>query len=154
MLSFRLHPLRSGRFCGNPLPSFGVSPVLRVAPLGVSVLPLHASLSACNRDMPSTHSSAQTAERRHSQPHAEVPTDQSLQRDFYARLSRVFTGGVSCLDLNTIARHIGSHSSHDLSRGFSARMIVILSDFLMHKIYDIGNKKFRCKVRTENDRFS
>jgi len=30
----------------------GVSVALRVAPLGVSVLPLHASLSACNLDMP------------------------------------------------------------------------------------------------------
>ena len=51
LLRFRLHSSRSGRFCMNLLQSFGVFPVLKVAPLWVSVLHLHTSLSACNRDM-------------------------------------------------------------------------------------------------------
>ncbi len=61
LLRFRLHSSRFGRFCRNPLPSLKVASVLNVASLGVSVLPLHASLSACNRDMPLFHSSIQTA---------------------------------------------------------------------------------------------
>ena len=51
LLRFRLHSSRSGRFCMNLLQSFGVFPVLKVAPLWVSVLHLHTSLSACKRDM-------------------------------------------------------------------------------------------------------
>ena len=95
MLRFRLHPSRSRRFCKIPLPSFKVVPVLNVASLGVSVLPLHASLSACNRDMPLVRSSVQTAERGHSQPHVEVLSEQSFHGDFHARLPlRV----VSCLN--------------------------------------------------------
>ncbi len=104
LLRFRLHSSRSGRFCMNLLQSFGVFPVLKVAPLWVSVLHLHASLSVCNVDTSSIRSSAQTAERRHSQPHAEVLTDQPLHGDFHARLPHVFTGGVSCLNFNAIAR--------------------------------------------------
>ena len=49
---FPHHFSRSGGFCENPLRSFEVFTVLEVAPLGVSVLPLHASLSACNLDIP------------------------------------------------------------------------------------------------------
>lgn len=41
--------IQSG-FCRTRWRSFGVAFRLSVAPLGVSVLPLHASLSACNRD--------------------------------------------------------------------------------------------------------
>ncbi len=106
LLPFRLHPSRSGRFCLNPLPSFGVFPALKVAPLEVSVLSLHASLSVCNRDMSSTRFSAQATEWRHFQPHGEVLSDQSLHGDFHARLSHVSTGVVSCLNLNAIAIYI------------------------------------------------
>ena len=52
MLPFRLHTSRSGRFRKNPLPSLKVAADFNVASLGVSVLPLHASLSTCNRDTP------------------------------------------------------------------------------------------------------
>ena len=86
LLRFRLHSSRSGRFCRNPLPCFKAIPVLNVASLGISVFPLHASLSACNRDMPLFHSSAQTAVWWHSQPHGEVLSDQSVHGDFRARL--------------------------------------------------------------------
>jgi hypothetical protein len=37
-------------FCRTILLSFSVAIIRRVAPLGVSVLPLHTSLSACNRN--------------------------------------------------------------------------------------------------------
>ncbi len=50
LLRFRLHSSRSGRFCENPLPSSKVAADYSIASLWVSVLPLHASLSACNRD--------------------------------------------------------------------------------------------------------
>ena len=96
LLHFRLFFSRSGRFCGNPLPSFGVSPVPGVASLWVLVLQLHTSLSACNRDMPLIHSSAWTVERRHSQPHGEVLSVQSFHGDFHARLPRRI---VSCLEI-------------------------------------------------------
>jgi len=103
LLPFRLHPSRSGRFCLNPLPSFGVFPVLKVAPLEVSVLSLHASLSACNRDMSLSIPLPRLRNGDIPQPHAEVLSDQSLHGDFHARLSHVSTGVVSCLNLNAIA---------------------------------------------------
>ena len=87
LLSFRLHPSLSWQFCVNPLPSSGVFPVLKVAPLWVSLIHMHASLSACNLDIPSARSSVKTAERRHSQPHAEGLPDQSLHGDFHAWIS-------------------------------------------------------------------
>ena len=42
LLRFRLHPSLSWQFCGNLLQSSGVFQVLKVAPLWVSVLHLHA----------------------------------------------------------------------------------------------------------------
>ena len=83
--------------CWNPLPSHGVSPVPWVTPLRVSVLKLHTSLSACNRDIPLIHSSAWTVERRLSQPNGEVLSIQSLHGDFHARLPRWV---VSCLEIS------------------------------------------------------
>ncbi len=82
LLCFSLH--RSGRFCGNPLTSFGVSPVQRVAPLGVSVLPLHASLSTCNRDTPLVLPFFRIVRRRRSQPQGEVLSEQSASENFCA----------------------------------------------------------------------
>ena len=52
MLRFRLHSSRSGRFCKNLLLSLKVAADYSVASLGVSVLPLHASLSTYNWDTP------------------------------------------------------------------------------------------------------
>ena len=102
LLRFRLHSSRSGRFCRNPFPSFKVIPVLNVASLGISVFPLHASLSACNRDMPLFHSSVQTVAWWHSQPHGEVLSEQSFHGDFQARLPpRV----VSCLHIYGIVAY-------------------------------------------------
>jgi len=37
-------------FCRTSILELRVVPILNVAPLGVSVLPLHASLSTCNLD--------------------------------------------------------------------------------------------------------
>ncbi len=51
-LMIRLHPSRSGRFCRNQLLSFKVDAGYGVASLGISVFPLHASLSTCNWNMP------------------------------------------------------------------------------------------------------
>ena len=50
LLRFRLHSSRSGRFCKNQLPSSKVAADFNVASLGVCVIPMHASLSACNRN--------------------------------------------------------------------------------------------------------
>jgi hypothetical protein len=131
LLRFRLHPSRSEWFCENLLQSFGVFPVLKVAPLWVSVFHLHASLSACNRDMPSIHSSVRTAERRHSQPHAEVLTDQSLHGDFHARLPHVFTRVISCLNINAIARYKNSAIHLPEDRNFLAQKDRKLGSFVL-----------------------
>ncbi len=117
---FRLHSSRSGRFCGNPLPSFGVFPVLKVATLWVSVLHLHTSLSACNRDV--SLSIPLLRLRNGDIPNLMLKSFRInrcmgiFMRDFLM----VFTGGFSCLNFNAIARYIGSPSSHDLSCGLSA----------------------------------
>jgi hypothetical protein len=79
--------------------------------------------------MPSIHSSVRTAERRHSQPHAEVLTDQSLHGDFHARLPHVFTGVVSCLNINAIARY----------KNFAIHLLPEDRSFLAQK----DRKKFR-----------
>ena len=50
LLRFHLHSSRSGRFCKNPLPSLKVAADFNVASSWVSVTPLHASLSACDRN--------------------------------------------------------------------------------------------------------
>jgi hypothetical protein len=55
------------RFAEPPLLSFDVVPALDVAPLGVLLLPLHASLSACNLDMP-LPAIQEGRLRRHSKP--------------------------------------------------------------------------------------
>ena len=70
LLDFRLHSSRSGRFRKNPLPSLKVAADFNVASLGVSVLPLHASLSTCNWDMPLS-ASRLAGTQRHSQPLTE-----------------------------------------------------------------------------------
>ena len=121
LLRFSLHSSRSGRFCRNPLPSFKVIPVLNVASLGISVFPLQASLSACNRDMPLFHSSVQTAVWWHSQPHVEVLSEQSFHGDFQARLPpRV----VSCLHKNGIVAYNSfAFIQRDLSRWLSAQVV-------------------------------
>ncbi len=131
MLRFRLHPSRSEWFCENLLQSFDVFPVLKVSPLWVSVFHLHASLSACNRDMPSIHSSVRTAELRHSQPHAEVLTDQSLHGDFHARLPHVFTRVISCLNINAIARYKNSAIHLPEDRNFLAQKDRKLGSFVL-----------------------
>ena len=89
MLRFRLHSSRSGRFCKNPLPSLKVAADFNVASLGVYVIHLHASLSAYNRDSPLSISCL-IGIQRHSQPCKEVLSDQSIARDFIARLSSRF----------------------------------------------------------------
>ena len=106
LLPFRFNPPLCWQFCGNPLPSFGVFPVLKVAPLWVSVIHLHASLSACNGNMPSVRSSDQTAERWHSQPMLKSFQINHCMGIFMHDLLMVFTGGVSCLNLSATARHI------------------------------------------------
>jgi hypothetical protein len=75
------------------LSSFGVPIIHRVAPLGVSVLPSNASLSALDRDTLQSHSNLDE-EWKCSQPDAEVLSEQSSIQDLRARLS---TRGVSCL---------------------------------------------------------
>ena len=121
---FRLHSSRYGRFCGNPLPSFGVFPVLKVAPLWVSALHLHTSLSACNRDV--SLSIPLLRLRNGDIPNLMLKSFRinHCMRIFMHDFLMVFTGGVSCLNFNAIARYMGSDSSHDLSRGPSAKTIV------------------------------
>ncbi len=65
LLRFRLHPSRFGRFCKNPFTSSNIFTVLKITFLLVSAFHVHTSLSACNGDMPSTHSPVQTEEQRH-----------------------------------------------------------------------------------------
>jgi len=115
-LRFCFHSSRSRQFCGNLLQSSGVAPVLNVASLGISVFPLHASLSACNRDMFQIHSSAKTAEWEHSQPHGEVLSEQSVHGDFSATTSS-----------GNIAR-----SSFVLDSRFAASLIIIVLMFAIH----------------------
>lgn len=106
MLSFRFHSSWFGRFCKNILPCFDVFPDLKVASLWVSVLHLHTSLTVCNRDMPSPHSSAQTAERRHPPTSCRSPIGSIVAWGFSCTtFSWFFTGGVSCLNLSVFAKH-------------------------------------------------
>ena len=79
---FPHHFSRSGGFCENPLLSFEVFTALEVAPLGVSVLPLHASLSACNRDMSLSCSSVRAVEQGHSQPYHRSPDGSTSDQGF------------------------------------------------------------------------
>jgi hypothetical protein len=79
---FPHHFSRSGGFCENPLRSFEVFTALEVAPLGVSVLPLHASLSACNRDMSLSCSSVWAVEQGHSQPYHRSPNGTTSDQGF------------------------------------------------------------------------
>jgi hypothetical protein len=79
---FPHHFSRSGGFCENPLRSFEVFTALEVAPLGVSVLPLHASLSACNRDMSLSCSSVWAVEQGHSQPYHQSPNGTTSDQGF------------------------------------------------------------------------
>ena len=52
LLRIRLHSLQSGWFCKNLLRSLKVTTWYSITSLGVPVLPLHASLSTCNWNMP------------------------------------------------------------------------------------------------------
>jgi len=94
---FPHHFSRSGGFCLNPLRSFEVVTALNVAPPGVSVLPLHASLSACNRDMSLSCSCVWTLEQEHSQPYHQILKEQPAIEDLVVRLSH---RGVSYAILN------------------------------------------------------
>ena len=110
--------------CENPLPSSKVAADFNGASLWVSVLPLHASLSACDRDSPSSISCL-IGIQRHSQPCKEVLSDQSIARDFIARLSSrfheiVFVPSTSWIVLPyNFAIHLLSEG-----RSFPAQMIV------------------------------
>ena len=79
---FPHHFSRPGGFCDNPLRSFEVFTALEVAPLGVSVLPLHASLSACNRDMSLSCSSVRAVEQEHSQSYHRSPDGSTSDQGF------------------------------------------------------------------------
>ena len=89
LLRFRLHSSLSGRFCKNQLPSLKVAADFNVASSWVSVIPLHTSLSAYNRDSPSSISCLIGIQGR-PQPCKEFLSDQSIAKDFSARLSSMF----------------------------------------------------------------
>ena len=124
LLRFHLHSSRSGRFCKNPLPSLKVAADFNVASSWVSVIPLHTSLSAYNRDSPSSISCLIGIQRR-SQPCKEVLSDQSIARDFIARLSSRFHEIVFVPDSSWIVLSY-TFAIHLLSEGrsFPAQMIV------------------------------
>ena len=124
LLRFHLHSSRSGRFCKNPLPSLKVAADFNVASLVVYAIPLHTSLSACNRDTPLSVSCL-IGIQRHSQPCKEVLSDQSIARDFIARLSSRFHEVVFVPDTSRIVLPY-NFAIHLLPerRSFPAQMIV------------------------------
>ena len=121
---FRLNPSRSGRFCKNPLPSLKVAADFNVASLVVYAIPLHTSLSACNRDTPLSVSCLIGIQRR-SQPCKEVLSDQSIAKDFSARLSSRFHEVVFVPDTSRIVLSYTFEIHFPLEgRSFPAQMIV------------------------------
>ena len=82
MLRFRLHSSRSGRFRKNLLLSLKVAADYSVASLGVSVLPLHASLSTYNWDTP-LPVLCLTGTQRRSQPLIEDFTEEISIMPFF-----------------------------------------------------------------------
>ena len=121
LLDFRLHSSRSGRFRKNPLPSLKVAADFNVASLGVSVLPLHASLSACNRDTPLFVSCLVGIQRR-SQP---------LIEDFFEAIAIMPFFRTYPMDLFLLSRLMKQHNRFAIhifpkGRSFLAQIIVKL----------------------------
>ncbi len=119
MLHFYLHTSRSGRFRKNPLPSLKVAADFNVASLGVSVLPLHASLSTCNRDTPLSMLCLVGTQRR-SQP---------LTEDFIEAIAIMPFFRTYPMDLLLLPHLMKQHNRfaiHLLPKGWSflAQMIV------------------------------
>ena len=125
MLPFRLHTSRSGRFRKNPLPSLKVAADFNVASLGVSVLPLHASLSTCNRDTPLSMLCLVGTQRR-SQP---------LTEDFIEAIAIMPFFRTYPMDLLLLPRLMKQHNRfaiHLLPKGWSflAHLVVSIHRFI------------------------